>query len=53
MIFYKTNQNWLGDVRHLTTSWTMVRILRTAVAAGVYTALVGALIHWLDLHDDL
>ena len=53
MIFYKTNKNWLGDVRHLTTSWTMVRILRSALLAGAYSALVCGGIELFELRDDL
>lgn len=40
MIYYKTNQNWLGDVRHLWKSWTMVRITRWVAAMGVYALLI-------------
>lgn len=40
MILYKTNQNWLGDVRHLFKSWTMVRIMRAVGIMGVYSFAV-------------
>ena len=40
MIYYKTNENWFGDVRHLWKSWTMVRIMRSVIAIGIYTAFI-------------
>ncbi|MCB0637185.1 MAG: bestrophin family protein [Lewinella sp.] len=40
MIYYKTNHNWLGDVRHLFKSWTMVRIMRWVGVMGVYALVV-------------
>jgi putative membrane protein len=40
MIFYKTNENWFGDVRHLWKSWTMVRITRAVLAMGIYSAII-------------
>ena len=40
MIYYKTNDNWFGDVRHLAKSWTMVRIMRSVLLMGVYAAIV-------------
>ncbi|MEZ4949722.1 MAG: bestrophin family ion channel [Saprospiraceae bacterium] len=40
MIYYKTNQNWFGDVRHLAKSWTMVRIVRSVFLIGIYATVV-------------
>jgi putative membrane protein len=40
MILYKTNQNWFSDVSHLARSWTMVRIMRSVFAIGVYATVV-------------
>jgi putative membrane protein len=40
MILYKTNQNWLGDLKHLFKSWTMVRIVRAVAAMGGYAFIV-------------
>ena len=40
MIYYKTNDNWFGDVSHLARSWTMVRIMRSVLLIGVYSAIV-------------
>ncbi len=47
MIYYKTNQNWLGDVRHLFKSWTMVRIVRAVGVMGVYSLVVCVIIEQL------
>ena len=48
MIYYKTNHNWLGDVRHLFKSWTMVRIIRWVGLMGVYAFIVCITIEELD-----
>ncbi len=53
MIYYKTNQNWFGDVRHLATSWTMVRIVRSVIGLGVYATLVCILIDYFDWHGEI
>lgn len=49
MIYYKTNDNWFGDLRHLAKSWTMVRIVRSVLFIGVYAAVVCLTIEWLNL----
>ena len=49
MILYKTNDNWFGDVRHLTRSYTMTRILRAVVGLGVYAGVVLLLIRFFRL----
>ena len=49
MIYYKTNQNWFKDVRHLTKSWTMVRVMRSVAAIGIYSVIIYVLIVQLDL----
>lgn len=51
MVYYKTNQNWFKDVWHLTKSWTMVRILRSVFAIGVYSAAVCITAIQLELQD--
>lgn len=50
MIYYKTNQNWFGDLLHLYRSWTIQKILRGVVMVGVYTALVCWVVEHWDLH---
>lgn len=49
MILYKTNHNWFSDVSHLARSWTMVRIMRSVFAIGVYTAVVCFVIIYFEL----
>ena len=51
MIYYKTNGNWFGDLRHLLTSWTMVRITRSVIGIGVYTGVICVVVHFLELTD--
>ena len=48
MILYKTNHNWLGDVRHLFKSWTMVKISRAVLAMGVYALAVCIIIEQMN-----
>jgi len=40
MIYYKTNDNWFGDVRHLAKSWTMVKIMRSVLIMAIYATVV-------------
>lgn len=49
MIYYKTNQNWFKDVRHLSKSWTMVKIVRAVFLIGIYSTAVCVLIDTLEL----
>lgn len=52
MIYYKTNENWFGDVSHLAKSWTMVRIMRSVFGIGFYTLMVCLLFEltgWTEL----
>ena len=51
MIYYKTNTNWFGDIRHLMRSWTMVRIMRSVMAIGFYTTALCIIIEWYDLEQ--
>jgi ion channel-forming bestrophin family protein len=40
MIIYSPNKNWFSDMRHLFTSWTMTKIMRTVLAIGLYTLII-------------
>lgn len=51
MIYYKTNQNWFGDLAHFSRSWTMVRIVRSVGGIGLYTAAVAGLLDYFDLQN--
>ncbi len=51
MINYKTNDNWFGDVSHLAKSWTMVRILRSVTAIGIYAAVICITVEFLELQS--
>ena len=53
MILYKTNGNWFGDVAHLTSSYTMERILKSVLFLGLYAAAVIGLTVAFDLHQYL
>jgi putative membrane protein len=43
MIVYQSNKNWLKDVRHLFTSWTMQRVIRGTVGVMAFTAALAFL----------
>jgi len=51
MIYYKTNQNWFGDLSHLAKSWTMVKILRSTFAVGAYAFIVCLLVDYLNWYE--
>lgn len=53
MVYYKTNANWFGDVSHLAKSWTMVRIMRSVLAIGAYTAVLCLVVHYFNLFDTI
>lgn len=40
MIYYESNKNFFRDIRHLTTSWTMYKVLRGSAAVGVYALIL-------------
>ncbi len=50
MIIYKSNGSWFSHVNHLTTSYTMQRILIATLVMGVYAALIVGSIKYFDLH---
>ena len=50
MIIYKSNGSWFGHVGHLTTSYTMQRILAATLLMGGYALLVVGSIRYFDLH---
>lgn len=53
MILYKTNQNWFSDVSHLARSWTMVKIMRSVFAIGVYSAAVYIAVEYFALEKHI
>ena len=53
MILYKTNDNWFSDVAHLTTSYTMTRIIKAVVVLGIYSTAIMVATEAFDLHEYL
>jgi putative membrane protein len=53
MIYYKTNQNWFGDVRHLATSWTMVRIIRSVIGIGLYATVLCVVMDYFNWDHEI
>ena len=51
MIIYQSNKNWRSDIRHLSTSWTMRRVMRSTVVVMAFTALIAVIeIYFLHLN---
>ncbi|CAH0998674.1 hypothetical protein LEM8419_00019 [Neolewinella maritima] len=53
MILYKTNDNWFGDVAHLTSSYTMERIIKSVLFLGLYAAAIMTIIVLFELQEQL
>lgn len=53
MIVYQPNKNFLKDIRHLATSWTMTRIIRSVLLVGVYSAAVCIPLEYFGLVDGI
>lgn len=51
MIAYDPNRDWLRDIRHLGSSWTLVRIARGVLLVGLYASALTALILRFDLES--
>lgn len=51
MIEYDPNRHWFRDVKHLGTSWTLRRIVRATLAAGLYATAVSVVLLRLDLES--
>ncbi|WP_373512691.1 hypothetical protein, partial [Persicitalea sp.] len=39
MIVYETNKHFLGDIAHLTRSWTMRKMVRSTAGVAIFTAV--------------
>ncbi len=53
MIVYEPNKNWLKDVFHLTTSYTIKKILNGVLIIGIYTTAVCVMLSYFDLDPKL
>jgi putative membrane protein len=40
MIYYEPNKNWFRDIRNLTTSWTIRKILNGVLLVGVLSSII-------------
>jgi putative membrane protein len=49
MIEYDPNRHWFRDIKHLGTSWTLRRLVRGTLLAGLYTIVLAVIIIRLDL----
>ena len=53
MIIYEPNKHFLTDISHLAKSWTMVKIVRSVLAIGVYSAAVCFGLFYFDLGESM
>ena len=53
MIIYEPNKHFLTDISHLAKSWTMVKIVRSVLAIGVYSAAVCFGLFYFDLSESM
>jgi putative membrane protein len=49
MIEYDPNRDWIRDIRHLGTSWTLQRLARATLLTGLYTVVLSVIIIRLNL----
>lgn len=52
MIEYRPNRDWLSDVRHLGTSWTLRRLVRAVLAVGLYAAALALIVIQYELEGN-
>lgn len=53
MIVYEPNKNFLKDISHLAKSWTMIKIMRSVLAVGVYAAAIIIPLEYFELSEKL
>lgn len=53
MIYYEPNKNWFRDIRHLTTSWTIRRVLNGVLLIGVVATVICLVFHFFSLSPAL
>lgn len=49
MITYEPNKNWFRDIRHLTTSWTIQKILRGVLLIGALSTVICVLFVYFNI----
>ncbi|MCU0418508.1 MAG: hypothetical protein MUC38_02525 [Cyclobacteriaceae bacterium] len=53
MIVYEPNKNWFRDIRNLTTSWTLQKIVRGVLLIGFFTALACGALDYYEVEPKL
>ncbi len=53
MIIYEPNKNWFRDIRNLTTSWTLQKIMRGVLLVGLLTTVVCFGLHYFQIEPKL
>jgi ion channel-forming bestrophin family protein len=53
MIIYEPNKNWFRDIRNLTTSWTLQKVMRGVLLVGLLTTVVCFGLHYFQIEPKL
>lgn len=53
MIIYEPNKNWFRDIRNLTTSWTLRKIMNGVALVGLMSALVCGILFFFQIEPRL
>lgn len=53
MIIYEPNKNWFKDIRNLTTSWTLRKIINGVLLVGLMSALVSGMLFYFQIEPRL
>lgn len=53
MIVYEPNKNWFRDLRNLTTSWTLRKIINGVAMVGILSLIVCAVLFYFDIEPRL
>ena len=53
MILYTPNKNWFRDIRNLSTSWTMLKIMRGTLMIGIFATAICTALYYFQLEPKL
>jgi len=53
MIYYEPNKNWFRDIRHLTTSWTIRKVLTGVLSMGILSTIICFAFYFFKLESNI
>jgi ion channel-forming bestrophin family protein len=53
MIVYEPNKNWFRDIRNLSTSWTLRKIMNGVLIMGAFSTVVSVVLHYGEIEPKL